>query len=71
MDPGRRAALEKTIAETAAPEPAAVLTGWVLIGEWMAPDGTKHLTRLSSAPATTWYVAGLLHEALYGGDWDS
>lgn len=62
--------LEEAIAAHGAPEPGAVLTGWVLVGEWMDGDGGKHLTRLSSKPMTTWLAAGMLHEALYGGDWD-
>lgn len=65
-----REPIDKAIAAHGAPQPGAVLTGWVLVAEWMMPDDTKHLTRLSSKPITTWGAAGMLHEALYGGAWD-
>jgi hypothetical protein len=65
-----RAELEAAISAHCPPEPGAILTGWVVVAEWMDADGGKHLTRLSSKPVTTWLVAGMLHEALYGGDWD-
>ena len=65
-----RDALDQAISAHAAPEPGLALTGWVLIAEWMDDSDGKHLTRLSSAPITTWAVDGMLHDALYGGGWD-
>lgn len=46
----------------------AVLTGWVLVMEWMADDGECWLTRGHAASLTSWHADGLHHEALYG-DW--
>ena len=63
-------ALDKAINDHAEPEPGAMLTGWVLVAEWVTLDGTKRLTRLRSAPITPWAVSGLLHDALYGGGWE-
>jgi hypothetical protein len=65
-----REPLDEAIAAHGAPEPGYMLTGWVLVAEWIGPDDTKHLTRLSSKPITTWAVDGMLHDALYGADWD-
>jgi hypothetical protein len=62
--------LDTAIAGLAAPEPGLVLTGWVLVAEWIDSAGIKHLTRLSSRPITTWTIDGMLHDALYGDGWD-
>jgi hypothetical protein len=64
-----RDALDAAISEHAAPGPGMLLTAWVLVAEWAAPDGTRHLIRLGSTPSTTWAVNGMLHDALYGSDW--
>lgn len=47
---------------------ATVLTGWVLVCEWMDESGNKWLSKAHSASVTAWAAAGLHHEALYG-DW--
>lgn len=45
----------------------AILTGWVLVGEVMFPDGTRGLIRWSGPEAITgWLRDGMLHEALHG-----
>jgi hypothetical protein len=46
----------------------AVLTGWVLVSEWMDTDGERWLTKGHSASKAEWEAAGMHHEALYG-DW--
>ena len=52
----------------------AVLVGWVVVAEWVAPDGTRTLTRMSGTPGGTvppeWQTRGYLHEALFG-KWNS
>ncbi|HKI23103.1 MAG TPA: hypothetical protein VKA24_06765 [Gaiellaceae bacterium] len=49
---------------------SAVLVGWVVVAEWVGPDGTRTLTRMSGTPGGTvppeWQTRGYLHEALFG-----
>jgi hypothetical protein len=49
---------------------SAVLVGWVVVAEWVGPDGTRTLTRMSGTPGGTvppeWQSRGYLHEALFG-----
>ncbi|HEX2292910.1 MAG TPA: hypothetical protein VHH55_06315 [Gaiellaceae bacterium] len=49
---------------------SAVLVGWVVVAEWVAPDGTRSLTRMSGTPGGSvppeWQTRGYLHEALFG-----
>jgi hypothetical protein len=45
---------------------AAVLTGWVVVAEWMDEDGGKWLAKCHSASLTTWTAAGFHQEALHG-----
>ena len=47
------------------PFPEARLVGWVVIAEWVTPDGEKKLARLSSEDASHWQLSGYLHEALF------
>jgi hypothetical protein len=47
----------------------ALLTGWVLIAEWMDHDGDRWLTREQAATTTQWTASGMYHEALHS-DWD-
>jgi hypothetical protein len=51
------------------PEGAAVLTGWVVVAEWMDEDGTRWLSRGWSASKAKWEADGMIHEVLYG-KWD-
>lgn len=44
---------------------AAVLTGWVVIFEWMGEDGNRWLAKGHSASLTGWAANGFHHEALY------
>lgn len=45
---------------------SAVLTGWVLVSEWMDEEGVKWISKGSSDTLTDWVSNGFLHEALYG-----
>jgi hypothetical protein len=47
------------------PKAGLALGGWVLMAEWVEPDGQKLLTRLASGRTSAWQVKGLLHEGLY------
>jgi hypothetical protein len=49
----------------------SVLTGWVVVAEYMDADGDKWLSRFQSEGMTTWSRAGLLHEGLQGSTWDA
>lgn len=64
----RREALHEFLQNDLASERPAVLTGWVVVAEWMDDDGEKWLSRAHSASLTEWHANGLHHEALYG-DW--
>lgn len=46
-----------------------VLTAWVVVAEWMTPDGERWLTRLDSDAITAWQRDGMLDHGLRG-DWD-
>lgn len=46
----------------------ALLTGYVLVAEWMDESGERWLSRIDGPPGavTGWHRDGMLHEALYG-----
>jgi hypothetical protein len=46
----------------------AILTGWVLVAEWLTPDGDRWLSRGWAEGTTNWAAKGMHHEALHG-DW--
>lgn len=51
----------------------AVLIGWITVAEWMAPDGTRRLSRIAGGPGDDqappgWQTQGYLHNALHE-DW--
>jgi hypothetical protein len=48
----------------------ALLTGWVIVAEYISPDGKKWLSRMDSEDLTQWLRQGMLHDALYGDEWD-
>jgi hypothetical protein len=50
------------------PKAGLVLGGWVLMAEWVEPDGQRLLSRLVSDSSSAWQVKGYLHEGLYT-DW--
>ncbi len=43
-----------------------LLTGWVLVTEWMHPDGEKTLAKAHSANIASWAANGYHFEALHG-----
>ena len=49
-------------------EHGSVLTGWVIVQEWMNPAGEKFLTRAWDHALSQWSAKGMIHEVLYG-DW--
>ena len=69
----KRAALHEAIQRDAAPsdEPGAVLTGWVLIAEFLDTEGAKWLAmRSGPEELTAWAREGFLHRALYDDSWE-
>jgi hypothetical protein len=50
---------------TVAPRAGVTLGGWVVMAEWVEPDGQKFLTRLVAQGTSPWQVKGYLHEGLY------
>jgi hypothetical protein len=65
-------ALEASAAENDALD-GSVLVGWVVIAEWVGPNGVRSLVRMGGTPGgsapPTWQTRGYLHEALFG-HWD-
>ena len=59
------------------PEPSvepgqALSVAWVLLSEWVLPDGGRRLVRLDSEGITTWQWKGMLHDALFqDGTWQT
>lgn len=51
-----------------ADDAGSVLTGWVVVQEWMNPDGCKFLVRAWDEALPLWTVKGIMHEVLFG-DW--
>jgi hypothetical protein len=49
---------------------SSVLVGWIVVAEWVGPDGARSLTRMSGTPGGAvppeWQARGYLHEALFG-----
>lgn len=46
----------------------AVLCGWVVVSEWMAPDGEKWIAKIACEGATGWQIDGYLLHALHKMD---
>jgi hypothetical protein len=44
----------------------SVLTGWVVVQEWMDPAGEKTLTRAWDHTLAEWAAKGMMHEVLFG-----
>lgn len=47
-------------------EDGALLTGWALVCEWIAPDGERWLSKAHGEQTTSWTADGMHHEALFG-----
>jgi hypothetical protein len=56
-------ALQEHAGSAEIPE-GSLLTGWVVVTEWMAPDGDRWLEGLESPDTTGWTRQGMLHTAL-------
>jgi uncharacterized membrane-anchored protein YjiN (DUF445 family) len=44
----------------------SVCVKWVVVMDWMSPDGTRTIQRVMSENMTGWEREGLLHTALFG-----
>jgi len=49
--------------------PGSLLTNWVVVAEFVAPDGEPYLIRADSENMTVWLRAGMLQDALDNFDW--
>jgi hypothetical protein len=62
----------QTAANTDPEMDGAVLIGWIAVAEWMAPDGSRWLSRVhglgNGDDCPTWTQQGYLHHALHDGD---
>lgn len=61
-----RDAIHAAIQEQAPRGEDAILTGWVLVAEWMDHQGERWLSKGASASLAQWSARGLHHEALHG-----
>lgn len=61
-----RAAVHEAIQHNMAIGKEAILTGWVLVAEWIDCDSERYLVRGHSADLTAWHAKGMHHEALHG-----
>jgi hypothetical protein len=43
----------------------AMLTGWVVVCEWMDPQGERWLSKFASEGSTQWQIQGFMHHGLY------
>lgn len=68
-DPARDA-IHDAIQEHAPRGQDAVLTGWVMVAEWIDHQGERWLTKGHSQSTANWAASGMYHEALYG-EWPS
>lgn len=60
--------IHQVLAENSPHAGAAILTGWVLVTEWMDDQDVKWLAKAHSSSLSSWTANGFHHEALYG-DW--
>jgi hypothetical protein len=74
-NPGIREMIHQTMQATSAGDEdidGAVLVGWVVVSEWVAPDGSRWLSRCSGNGSGSgrdlpaWQEQGYLHYALHG-----
>ena len=65
----RKARLHESIAQYGADIPeGAVLTGWVMVTEWIGESGDRFLARCHADGMTNWAANGFFYDALHG-DW--
>lgn len=46
--------------------PGSLLTGWVVVTEWMDPDGERWIEAMQAEQTAGWHRSGMLFEALHG-----
>jgi hypothetical protein len=63
-DPGREA-VHEALQKLGPPD--AILTGWVVVAEWMTQDGARALGRARAADTTPWTAKGMIHTVLFEG----
>ena len=61
-----RDAIHEAIQQNATPAGEAILTGWVLVAEWVDHSGQRWLSKAHAPSTTDWTARGMHHEALYG-----
>jgi hypothetical protein len=77
-DVGARPQLHEAIQTTASLDDdleGAVLLGWVMVAEWVAPTGKRWLSRLdgtaNGSGCPDWQREGYLHNALFSDGFDN
>jgi hypothetical protein len=68
-DEAERVTLDDAIADALVPD-GHVLTHFVIIGEYMAPDGERFMFTDQADTTVEWQRQGLLHNALFEYDWE-
>ena len=48
------------------PKKEVLLTGWVVVAEWMEAGGDRFISRMLSDGSTPWQAKGYLYEGLNG-----
>ena len=46
--------------------PDSILTSWVVVCEWVTPDGSRALGTAHAATTTPWTAKGMLFEVMFG-----
>jgi hypothetical protein len=44
----------------------AILTGWIVVAEWMAQDGERWLSKAYASATPQWTATGMIYEVLHG-----
>lgn len=62
-------ALHDAIAANASPvmeaSGGAILTGWVVLAEWMDKDGERYLSSCRAESTSPWAARGMMHDMLH------
>ncbi len=75
MEPGvendriatRRAEIGAALQQTPPPDmdEGSLVTGWVIVAEWMTPEGERRIEGLQAETTTGWLRQGLFYNALH------
>lgn len=60
----------ETILQAYPPRHGSYLVGFVMIAEYLDPDGHRQLAQITSDNMTPWQRSGYLYDALEGEDWE-